>query len=160
VTVLCDWGEHYLTKIYDEDWMRENGFMQRTTRSVQDLVTSKGSEAPELVTVNPTTPLRVALSAMTSYDVGQLPVVDDGACVGSLSEAELMGAIIEDPSLLDRPVEVLMEAPYPVVEMHKAADEVTKLLSRSNAAVLVKEGGALKGIVTRYDVVQGLTGLR
>lgn len=159
VTVLCDWGEHYLTKVYDEDWMRENGFMQRTTRSVQDLVGSKGTEAPELVSVNPTTPLRVALSAMTSYDVGQLPVLDDGECVGSLSEAELMGAVIEDPELLDRPVEVLMEAPYPVVEMHKAADEVTKLLSRSNAAVLVKEGGALKGIVTRYDVVQGLTGL-
>jgi cystathionine beta-synthase len=159
VTVLCDWGEHYLTKIYDEDWMRENGFMQRTTRAVHDLIAAKAADAPELVSVNPTTPMRVALSAMTSYDVGQLPVVSDGECVGSLSESELMGAVIEDPGLLDRPVEALMEAPYPVIEGHKAADEVTKLLSRSNAAVLVREGGALKGIVTRYDVVQGLTGL-
>jgi len=159
VTVLCDWGEHYLTKIYDEDWMRENGFMQRTTRAVHDLILAKADDAPELVSVSPTTSMRVALSAMTSYDVGQLPVVSDGECVGSLSESELMGAVIEDPGLLDRPVETLMEAPYPVIESHKAADEVTKLLSRSNAAVLVKEGGELKGIVTRYDVVQGLTGL-
>jgi cystathionine beta-synthase len=159
VTVLCDWGEHYLTKIYDEDWMRENGFLQRTTRAVHDLIAAKGDDAPELVSVNPTTPMRVALSAMSSYDVSQLPVVSDGECVGSLSEAEVMGAVIEDPALLDRPVEALMEAPYPVIEAHKAADDVTKLLSRTNAAVLVKEGGDLKGIVTRYDVVQGLTGL-
>jgi len=159
VTILCDWGEHYLTKIYDDDWMRENGFLRRTTRSVHDLLGAKAADAPGLVTVEPTTPVRVALSAITSHDVSQLPVVTDGECVGSLTESELMAAVIEDPSLLDRPVEAVMDAPFPVVDSHASAEEITGLLSRKNAAVLVRTNGDLGGIVTRYDIVQDLTGV-
>jgi cystathionine beta-synthase len=159
VTLICDWGEHYLTKVFDDDWMRENGFLDRTTRSVYDLVRTKASDAPELISVNPTTPIRVALSAITSYDVSQIPVVLDGECVGSVAEGDLMATVIEDPGLLDRPVESVMEAPYPVVDSHVAAEEATRLLTRKNAAVLVREDGRLRGILTRYDVVQSLTGI-
>ena len=159
VTILCDWGEHYLTKIYDDDWMRENGFLRRTTRSVHDLVEAKSPDAPGLVTVEPTTPVRVALSSITSHDVSQLPVIADGECVGSLTESELMASVISDPELLDRPVEAVMDSPFPVVDSHTPAEEITRLLSRRNAAVLVRTDGDLSGIVTRYDIVRDLTGV-
>jgi len=158
VTLLCDWGEHYLTKLYDDDWMRENGFLRRSHRSIHDVVTRKGTEAPELVTVHPTTSVRVALSTITSFDISQLPVVLDGECVGSLTEGVLMATIIEDPELLDRPVESIMQAPFPVVDSHLNADEAARLLTRENPAVLVRDNGELKGILTRYDVVRDLTG--
>ena len=158
VTLLCDWGEHYLTKLYDDDWMRENGFLRRTHRSVHDMSLQKGADAPELVTVQPTTSVRVALSTITSFDVSQLPVVLDGECVGSLTESELMSTVIEDPELLDRPVESVMDAPFPVVDSHRDADEAARLLTRENPAVLVRDKGELKGILTRYDVVRDLTG--
>ena len=158
VTLLCDWGEHYLTKVYDDDWMRENGFLRRAHRSIHDVVIQKGSDVPELVTVEPTTTIRGALSTITSLDISQLPVVLDGECVGSLTEGELMATVIEYPDLLDRPVESVMEAPFPVVDSHISADEAARLLTRENPAVLVRDGGELKGILTRYDVVRDLTG--
>ena len=159
VTLLPDWGEHYLTKVYDDDWMRENGFLRRTRVSVHELVSRKDGDSPPLISVTPTTSVRVALSTITSYNVSQLPVILDGECVGSLSEGDLMGRVIEDPTLLDRPVESVMEAPFPVVDSHIEADEASRLLTRANAAVLVRQGGDLQGILTRYDVVQGLTGV-
>ena len=115
VTLLADWGEHYLTKAYDDDWMRENGFMKRTHHSVHHLVAEKDRDLPELITVQPTTPVRVALSTLTSHNVSQLPVILDGECVGSLHDGELMSSVIEDPELLDRPVESIMDAPFPVL---------------------------------------------
>jgi cystathionine beta-synthase len=84
-------------------------------------------------------------------------VVLEGECVGSVTEGELMARVIEDPDLLERPVESVMEAPFPVVDGHVDAEEVTQLLTRRNAACLVRRDGRLEGIVTRYDVVRTLT---
>jgi len=158
VAVLCDWGEHYLSKAFDDDWMRENGFLERPRRrSVADMVAAKGDRAPDLVTVEPGTPVRMALGAITAHDIGQLPVVRDGECVGSLTETRLMSLVIEDPAVLDRTVDSVMDAPFPVVDGTGDSDEVTRILQRGNAACLVRLDGALRGIVTRYDVVRSLT---
>jgi len=159
VTVLCDWGEHYLSKVFDDEWMRTNDFLPRQRRSVHELVDAKGPGAPELLSVEPRAPLRAALSLITTHDVSQLPVVLDGECVGSVSEAELMARVIEDPERLEEPVEGYMGAPFPVVDSHVDAEEVSHLLTRENAAVLVRDGGALGAILTRYDVVRHLTGM-
>ena len=158
VTLLADWGEHYLTKAFDDDWMRENGFMKRVHRSVHHLVAEKDRDLPELVTVQPTTPVRVALSTLTSYNVSQLPVILDGECVGSLHDGELMSSVIEDPELLDRPVESIMDKPFPVVDSHLDAGRAAQLLTRKNSAVLVREDGEIGGILTRYDLIRNLTG--
>ena len=158
VTLLPDWGEHYLTKVYDDDWMRENGFLRRTHHSVHDMVAGKDKRLSGLISAQPTTPVRVALSTLTSNNVSQLPVILSGECVGSLTEGELMASVIEDPELLDLPVESVMDAPFPVVDQHMSAESAVGLLTRKNPAVLVREGGALQGILTRYDVVRNLIG--
>jgi cystathionine beta-synthase len=130
---------------------------RRRRRSVAELLAAKDADAPALLTVEPTTPVRIAISTLTTHDVSQLPVVKDGECVGSVSESELMGRVIENPGLLDRPVESVMEPPYPVVDGHLDIEQATRLLSRKNAACLVREDGRLAGIVTRYDVVRTFT---
>ena len=158
VTLLADWGEHYLTKVFDDDWMRENGFMKRVHRGVHHLVAEKDRDLPELVKVQPTTPVRVALSTLTSHNVSQLPVFFEGECVGSLTDGELMSSVIEDPALLDRPVESIMDTPFPVVDSHTDAEGAARLLTRKNSAVLVRDDGEIGGILTRYDVIRDLTG--
>ena len=158
VTLLSDWGEHYLTKVFDDDWMRENGFMKRLHHSVDHLVAEKDRDLPELVTVQPNTPVRVALSTLTSHNVSQLPVILDGECVGSLHGGELMSSVIEDPELLDRSVESIMDAPFPVVDSHMDAEGAAQLLTRRNSAVLVRDKGEIGGILTRYDLIRDLTG--
>ncbi|MGB1658824.1 MAG: pyridoxal-phosphate dependent enzyme, partial [Longimicrobiales bacterium] len=98
VTLVCDWGERYLSKTYDDDWMRENGFLERPKRNtVLEALDAKESRVGSLVSVEPTTPVRIALSAITAYDIGQLPVIRDDACIGSITEGRLMAQVIEDP---------------------------------------------------------------
>jgi cystathionine beta-synthase len=158
VTMLPDWGEHYLSKMYDDDWMRENGFLERPRRTtIADVVAAKEKRVGDLFTVEPSTSVRMALSTMTAHDIGQLPVVLEGECVGSLTEARLMSLVIESPELLDKPVETVMSAPFPVLEGHVDSEEMMQVMKRGNAACLVRTNGALAGIVTRYDVVRTLT---
>lgn len=157
VATLADWGERYLSKVYDDDWMRDNGFLERPRRrTVQDLLGAKGERAAELVAIEPSTSVRMALSTLSSHDVSQLPVLLAGECVGSVSEERLMARVIENPELFDKPVESVMEGPYPVVDTHLDLEEATRLLSRDHAACLVRSNGGLTGIVTRYDVVRSL----
>jgi len=158
VTLVCDWGERYLSKLYDDDWMLENGFLERPRRSsVLEAIQAKDNGVGSLVTVEPTTPIRIALSAITAHDIGQLPVVQDGECIGSITETGLMTQIIEDPELLDKPSEMVMGAPFPVLDGHVDAERIRPLLTRDNAACLVRDNGKLVGIITRYDVVRALT---
>ncbi|MBI4520761.1 MAG: pyridoxal-phosphate dependent enzyme [Gemmatimonadetes bacterium] len=158
VCVLADTGERYLSKMYSDEWMRENRLLEPEIGTVQDLLAAKDPGAPTLVAVEPATTVRVALSLITSRDISQLPVLAEGDCVGSLSEGTLMARVIEDPKLLDGPVAALMDAPFPVVDSHLDVPAVMRLLTRQNAAVLVRENGRIVGVITRFDVVRTITG--
>jgi cystathionine beta-synthase len=158
VTLLPSWGERYLSKMYDDDWMRENGFLERPRRTtVHELLEAKEERVGKLISVAPSTPVRMALSAITAHDIGQLPVVLEGECVGSLTETRLMALVIDDPDLLERTVESVMGPPFPVLDSHVDSQEIIQLMKRGNAACLVRDNGHLTGIVTRYDVVRVLT---
>ncbi|HSH76240.1 MAG TPA: pyridoxal-phosphate dependent enzyme [Longimicrobiales bacterium] len=158
VTLLPSWGERYLSKMYDDDWMRENGFLERPRRvTIAELLEAKEARVARLISVAPSTPIRMALSTMTAHDVSQLPVVLEGECIGSLTEARLMALVIDDPDLLGKSTESVMGPPFPVLEGHVDSDELMRLMRRGNAACLVRLDGRLEGIVTRYDVVRALT---
>jgi cystathionine beta-synthase len=159
VSLVCDWGERYLSKVYDDDWMRENGFLQRQRRpTVGAVLHAKEGGAGEVVSVEPGTPIRLALSAITAHDIGQLPVLRHGECVGSVTEGILMSTVIADPDQLDKPTETIMGPPFPFVNSHDDSDELRSLLTRDNPACLVRDGDAIAGIITRYDVVRALMG--
>jgi cystathionine beta-synthase len=160
VAFLCDWGEHYLSKLYDDEWMRSNGYFAVERRTVSDLVLSRGREGPAVVSAKPTTSVRMALSTLAAHDVSQLPVLLAGECVGSVGEGELMAKVLEDPSLLDAPVESVMEPPFPVVDGYLPVDRLLPLLTRRNAAVLVRRDEEIEGIVTRYDLIRTLTAVK
>ena len=157
VCVIPDTGERYLSKIYNDEWMRENQLLDDARPVAVGELLDKNGEAPALVAVPTTTPVRQALSTMNVHNISQLPVLQDGDCVGSVAESTLMARVIEDPSLMDRPVEALMDAPFPVVDEHLDAHALARFLTRENPAVLVRSGAEVVGIVTRYDMVRFLT---
>ncbi|HEX8243992.1 MAG TPA: pyridoxal-phosphate dependent enzyme [Longimicrobium sp.] len=157
VFVLCDTGERYLSKVYNDEWMRENRLMDPARLSADDVVRGKSeSSPPQLISVAPETPVRQALSFITLHNVSQLPVVSAGDCVGHVAESSLMAKVLENTGVLEQSVQHVMEAPLPVVDGHVELPSVTRLLSR-NPAVLVRSGGRLEGIVTRYDVMRYVT---
>jgi cystathionine beta-synthase len=156
--VLPDTGERYLSKLYSDEWLRENRLIDADRALVAELLRRKAADAPELVTVDPGAQVRQALSLLTTHDISQLPVLRDGESVGAVAEATLMARIIEEPAVLERTVESVMEPPFPVVDAGAALGEAARLLTRENPAVLVRRAGTICGIVTRYDMVRRLVG--
>jgi cystathionine beta-synthase len=158
VFILCDTGERYLSKVFNDEWMRENQLLEPARVSAGDVLLGKAREAPpSLISVAPETAVRQALSFITQNNVSQVPVVAEGDCVGHLAESTLMGKVLEDTRVLDQSVQHVMDAPLPVVDAHVDLPTVTRLLSK-NPAVLVRRDGKLHGIVTRYDVMRYVTG--
>jgi cystathionine beta-synthase len=164
VAVLCDTGERYLSKVYNDEWMRENQLLEAERVTLRDLLERKagggggggGDDAPSLVSVAPGTLVRQALGLMRLHDVSQLPVMDGDRCVGSVTENGLTTRGLESTRFLDATVGEIMDEPFPTVDGGEAVDGVTKLLSKATPALLVREDGRVAGIVTRSDMLQFL----
>ena len=154
VALLCDTGERYLSKLYSDEWMRENQMMEPDKLTLQSLLARKDGDTPSVVSIASGATVRQALRLMTLHDVSQLPVMDGDSCVGSVSDWSLSARSLENTKLLDATISDIMDAPFPVVESTQSVDAIAKLLSKANPAVLVRSGGRLAGIVTRSDVLQ------
>jgi cystathionine beta-synthase len=157
VCIIPDTGERYLSKMYSEEWMRENRLLEPERLTAGEMIARKDGSAPALISIERSTAVRAALRLVTDYDISQLPVCDGDVCVGSVPEAALMARIIEDQAALDQPVESIMEPAFPVVDGTLPMSRVSRLLTRQCPAVLVRTDGVLRGIITRYDVVRYLT---
>jgi cystathionine beta-synthase len=160
VTVLCDTGERYLSKVFSDEWMRENQLLDSPRTTVEQLLGRRPTGSPPLVSVAPAAMVRQALNLMNTWDVSQIPVVDDGEAIGTLLENTLMTRALAQPALLDRPVREVMDPPLPVVDAHFPTDRLGAMLTRESPAALVRKEGKLVGIVSRYDVLQQLIGAR
>ncbi|HEY9517283.1 MAG TPA: pyridoxal-phosphate dependent enzyme [Gemmatimonadaceae bacterium] len=153
VTFLCDTGERYLSKIYSDEWMRENQLLEPDRVQIADLTDGKPRTAPAIIATTSGATVRQALRLMSLHDVSQLPVMDGDDCIGSVSEASVSAKAIEDTKLLDATVSDVMDAPFPVVDGAQQLDSVVKLLNKANPAVLVRQRGRIEAIVTRSDVL-------
>lgn len=160
VTVLCDTGERYLSKVYSDEWLRENQLLETERVTVDGILGAKENGALPLVEVAPSATVRQALNLMSTYNVSQLPVIDGLEGVGAVSEQALMAQALEDPGALDRPVAEMMDPPFPVVDPDYPAERLGALLSRETPAALVRRAGRISGIVTRYDLLHQLAGIR
>ncbi len=154
VTYLCDTGERYLSKLYNDEWMRENRMLDDERIGIGQLLGNKREDVPPLVSVAPGTTVRQALRLMSQHDISQLPVMDGDSCIGSVSEGPLGARSLEDTKLLDVTVSEVMDPPFPIVGPDQHVDDVAKLLSKTIPAVLVRDNGRLAGIITRSDVLQ------
>ncbi|MGE0439179.1 MAG: pyridoxal-phosphate dependent enzyme [Gemmatimonadales bacterium] len=160
VTILCDTGERYLSKVFNDEWMQENQLLEAPRLVAEDLLGRRSRGAPPLVSLAPAAQVRQALNLMSTWDVSQIPVVENGECVGSLIEHTLMARALSQPALLDRPVREVMDDPFPIVDANFPADRLPAMLTRESPAALVRKDGKLAGIVSRYDLLQQLIGTR
>jgi cystathionine beta-synthase len=160
VTILCDTGERYLSKVFDDAWMQENQLLEVPRVTVEQLLQRRPASSPALVSVAPAAAVRQALNLMSTWGVSQIPVLEAGACVGGLTENVLMTRALASPTLLDRPVREVMDQPFPVVDALTPTDRLGPMLTRESPAALVQKDGKLIGIVSRYDVLQQMIGTR
>ncbi len=156
VTFLCDTGERYLSKLYNDEWMRENQLLESEKATLGQLLGAKTGGTPTVVSVAAGATVRQALRLMSQHDVSQLPVLDGVNCIGSVSESVLASRGLEDSKVLDRTVGDVMDAPFPVVDDGIPVDQVVKLVTKNNPAVLVRHNGTMAGILTRSDLLHFL----
>ena len=153
VVLLPDTGERYLSKIYNDDWMRENRFLVPEKITVRYVIEGK-KEVPSLVAIDPVATVRKALDLIREHNVSQLPVADKGRPIGSVDESDLMSSVLDDPTLFDAPVQSLMKPTFPSVNIDETINDAIALLSKKHPAVLIEEKGSVVGIVTRYDIIE------
>jgi len=160
VTILCDTGERYLSKLFNDEWMQENQLLDMPRTTVADLLARRQGAHPPLVSLAPSAQVRQALGLMSTWGISQIPVLDEGRSVGTLTESTLMTRVLTQPAILDRPVREVMEESLPVVDAGFASDRLAPMLNRDLPAALVEQNGILIGIVSRYDVLREMIGAR
>ncbi len=159
VTVLCDTGERYLSKLYSDEWMRENQMLEHDRVTLGQLMEAKdGRTERDVIFVAPGASVRQALRLMSLHDVSQLPVMDGADCVGSVSDWSLSAKSLDNTKLLDSTVSDVMDSPFPVVDANQPVDAVVKLLSKSSPAILVRDADTVQGILTRSDMLHYVMG--
>lgn len=153
VFIVCDTGEHYLTKHHSDEWMKEKRLLEPQKISAGLISGTKGNGAPaSLVWVAPAAKVGDALAKMNEMGLTQIPVLEDGRPVGSLRENRVLAKVVRNLELLESPVGEVMEASFPTVDVDASSNEVTRRL-QSSPAVLVEEYGRIVGIITRHDVL-------
>ncbi|HZI17376.1 MAG TPA: pyridoxal-phosphate dependent enzyme [Pyrinomonadaceae bacterium] len=153
VFIVCDTGEHYLTKHHSDEWLKEKRLLepQRITAGLISRTKGAGVGA-SLVSASPAETVAEALRRMDEHGYTQIPVIEEGKAVGALRESRLLAKVIGDRDLLQRPVGEVMEPSFPVLDTEAHADEITRRL-RDSPAVLIEEYGRISGIITRHDML-------
>ena len=153
VFIVCDTGEHYLTKHHSDEWLKEKRLLEPQRITAGLISGTKKAQAPKsLISVRPTDTVAVALEKMDELGLTQIPVVEEGKAVGALRENRVLAKVVRDRDLLTTPVSEVMESSFPTVDVDASSNEVTKRLQTS-PAVLVEEYGRIVGIITRHDVL-------
>jgi cystathionine beta-synthase len=152
VAFLPDGGRQYLGKLYNDDWMRENQFMETEIRlTVFDILKRKAIKA--LVSVAPSETGGAALRKMRDIDSSQLPVVEDGKVVGTVYDDDVVNAVLEGKDLGAVIVREIMHEPLPIVRREAALDEITRYIPGKCPALLVDLGDGRIDIITKSDLV-------
>jgi cystathionine beta-synthase len=153
VFIVCDTGEHYLTKHHSDEWLKEKRLLEPQKITAGLISGTKKPQAPKaLVSVTPVNTVAEALEKMDDLGLTQMPVLEEGRAVGSLRENRVLAKVVRNRDLLSSPVSEVMEASFPTVDVDASSSEVARRLQTS-AAVLVEEYGRIVGIITRHDVL-------
>ena len=155
VVLFHDHASRYMGKAFNDDWMKERGFLDQRPKLASDIVANH-TNLP-LLTVQEDEVLSAALATMEKYQISQLPVVNSkGEFVGSLNDSNLLNQLIKQPQLAQEKVAQVMQGPFPMINANDSVEEVSALISKESPAVLIKDLGGSVHILTKYDLIGAL----
>jgi len=155
VVIFHDHGSRYLGKMFNDDWMRERGFIEKTGMTAGDLVADRLSG--ELLSLECNEPVAQAIRVMSEHDFSQISITHDRRLVGSLNETHLYEELVRDPTIKGHPVETIMEPAFPFVDVSTPVDLLSTMITMHNPAVLVRDFKTDKTfIITRSDLIRVL----
>ena len=155
VVVFHDHGSRYLGKMYNDEWMREKGFLEKSGMTARDLVAA--GVPGELLAIEGTEPVEIAVKLMSEHDFSQISITLDKRLVGSLNETHLYSRLLADPSVKSQPVDTIMQPAFPFVDISTPVELLATMITPENPAVLVRDFKTDKTfIITRSDIIRVL----
>ncbi|MFT5762206.1 MAG: cystathionine beta-synthase [Polaribacter sp.] len=154
VVLFHDHGSRYVGKMFNDEWMRERGFLEEKITTAADLIKNHSDEP--LVSIKTEELVSHAIERMKEYKISQIPVEDINGFVGSLDETDLLRSYLQDTDIADKPIKEVMGAKYPVVKMAASIVEVSKLITKENQAVLVDLENGNYSIITKHDIISAI----
>jgi len=155
VVVFHDHGSRYLGKMYNDEWMREKGFLEKSGMTARDLVAA--GVPGELLAIEGTEAVEIAVKLMSEHDFSQISITLDKRLVGSLNETHLYSQLLAEPSVKSQPVETIMQPAFPFVDISTPVELLATMITPENPAVLVRDFKTDKTfIITRSDIIRVL----
>jgi len=154
VVMFHDHGSRYVGKMFNDDWMRERGFLDEEKLVAVDLI--KDRVSTPLISIKTEELVSHAIERMRDNDISQIPVTDINGFVGSVDESELFNLYFDDKESANKPIKEVMSSPFPIVKSNASIDEISKLIHRENGAVLVDLGNGKFHIITKHDVIRAI----
>jgi cystathionine beta-synthase len=154
VVLIPDTGERYLSKMYNDNWMREHGFLIPEKITMRYVLQGKSKTLAPIISIDPNSTVQHALDLIKKFDISQLPVIEKDKPVGSVDDSELMSAVLENKSLLDKPVSQIMRPTFPIIGAESPIEHAIELLTKKYSAILIEDNKKIIGLVTRYDVIE------
>ncbi len=156
VVILHDHGSRYVAKIYNDEWMRERGYLIDEVINARTIIERKNMK--KLITASPEDTLSTVFHTMKENGLSQIPVGSEIDIIGSITEKIILENLMENPFNKDKKVSEVMTAPFPIVNIEASASDISKMLSKEMSAVLVKENSGLYSIITKYDLIEAMAG--
>jgi cystathionine beta-synthase len=157
VILLPDHGTRYLNKVYNDQWMKDHGFLEEWQFSTARNIIEARNGRDSLLTVGKSSRVGDVIVLMNREGIDQIPVVDGHQFVGSVSSSGLLQALIGDPQLTQKPVGDIMDKPMLFVAPDSTLDVLSSLLNKDNKAVLVRDPSQKVHIITQHDILKAAT---
>ncbi len=154
VIIFHDHASRYMGKPFNDDWMRERGFLDEGIITAKSIIDHK--DLKQFVTIGKDAILQDAVKQMKELDISQIPVTDGDEIVGSITESIVLGQILENPYNINSGVEKVMGKPFPIVDLNTPAAKISGMINKKNSAVLVKDTIGQLHIITEYDLIRAI----
>ncbi len=156
VVIFHDHGTRYLGKMYNEDWMRDRGFLEKQKASKAiDLI--QNHKNLKLLTANQEQSVIEIYELMKKYNISQLPIVSKNEFIGSINDSDILEFVVNNAGLLNAPINSIMKKCFPFVSYNDSIEEVSKLIDKNNQAVLMKDISGNTHIITKFDIIESIS---
>jgi len=155
VIIFPDHGSRYMGKMYNDDWLRDRGFLKDEKMTARHIIQKK--ESQQIITIDCEKTVLEAINTIKSLNISQIPVTQQGMVIGKITESDILNSLIENPSIKSQPIKNITTAPFPFVDLNTSIDKISAMINKDNIAVLVEANGEIE-IITQYDIINAISG--
>ncbi len=152
VVIFPDHGSRYVAKIYNDEWMRDRGWLE--VKTIRDIIESRTNK--NLISIESEKTVAEAVSVLTENDIDQMPVMENGDMVGSISESGLLSKLLKDANVKSSRMKEVMDASFPVVPIDLPIDKLSSMMSKEVSAVMTMDALNQLNIVTKSDIIRAM----